>query len=91
MPPDRRPAANAVVLTDRQEQILAYIGQGLTNREIGDQLGLAEQTVKNAVTDLLAVLGVRRRVDAAVVAVTGHTSSGDPVGSVTAPHSRRAG
>lgn len=34
----------------RQEQILAYIGQGMTNREIGDRLGLTEQTVKNSVT-----------------------------------------
>lgn len=86
-----RPDDAAVVLTDRQEQILAHIGQGLTNREIGAQLGLAEQTVKNAVTDLLAALGVRRRVDAAVYAVTGGAHSGGLVRPVTPPAAGRAG
>lgn len=79
------------VLTGRQEQILAHIGQGLTNREIGQRLGLAEQTVKNAVTELLAVLGVRRRVDAAVYVVTGRLPSRGPGGSTTPSPSWRAG
>ena len=58
------------VLTPRQEQILDCIAQGMTNRQIGQHLGLAEQTVKNAITGVLAALGVKRRVQAAVYAAT---------------------
>lgn len=57
-------------LTPRQEEILDCISLGMTNREIGQHLGLAEQTVKNSITDILAVLGLRRRVQAAVYATT---------------------
>ena len=56
------------VLTPRQEQILALIGEGMTNREIGSRLGIAEKTVKNSVTGLLACLGLQRRSQAAVYA-----------------------
>jgi len=54
------------VLTPRQEQILALIGEGMTNREIGAQLGVTEKTIKNSVTGLLASLNVQRRSQAAV-------------------------
>lgn len=84
------PATNPV-LTSRPEQILCHISEGLTNREIGEELGLAEKTVKNAVTDLLAVLGVRRRIDAAVYAVTVRAQSGQPAGPASPDRSRRAG
>ncbi|MFC8079659.1 response regulator [Streptomyces sp. NPDC057307] len=55
-------------LTEREQEILALVGEGLTNREIGERLYLAEKTVKNNVSRLLAKLGVERRVQAAVLA-----------------------
>jgi DNA-binding NarL/FixJ family response regulator len=55
-------------LTDREREILALIGEGLTNRQIGRRLYLAEKTVKNHISRLLAKLGVERRVQAAVIA-----------------------
>ncbi|MQS38853.1 response regulator transcription factor [Streptomyces katsurahamanus] len=55
-------------LTARERQILALIGEGLTNRQIGERLYLAEKTVKNHISRLLAKLGVERRVQAAVLA-----------------------
>ncbi|MEU3465384.1 response regulator transcription factor [Streptomyces sp. NPDC006733] len=55
-------------LTDRERQILALVGEGLTNRQIGQRLFLAEKTVKNHISRLLAKLGVERRVQAAVIA-----------------------
>ncbi|MFF4842793.1 response regulator [Streptomyces collinus] len=64
-PPD--PAASAA-LSPRERDILALIGDGLTNREIGTRLYLSEKTVKNHISRLLAKLGVRRRVQAAVLA-----------------------
>ncbi|MFE0463583.1 response regulator [Kitasatospora sp. NPDC058965] len=57
-----------VQLTGREREILALIGEGLTNRQIGDRLFLAEKTVKNHISRLLAKLGVERRVQAAVIA-----------------------
>jgi len=54
------------VLTARQEQILALIGEGMTNRQIGERLGVAEKTIKNSVTGLLACLNLQRRSQAAV-------------------------
>lgn len=55
-------------LTDREREILALIAQGLTNRQIGDRLFLAEKTIKNYVSSLLAKLGLERRTQAAVLA-----------------------
>jgi len=56
------------VLSARQEQILTLIGEGMTNRQIGDRLGVAEKTIKNSVTGLLACLNMERRSQAAVYA-----------------------
>jgi two-component system response regulator DevR len=53
-------------LTHRERQVLELIADGLTNREIGEQLELAEKTVKNYVSALLAKLGMTRRTQAAV-------------------------
>lgn len=53
-------------LTDQERAVLDLIGEGLTNREIGEQLHLAEKTVKNYVTGLLAKLGLQRRTQAAL-------------------------
>jgi two-component system response regulator DevR len=61
-PVDTRLAA----LTERERQILSLIADGLTNRQIGEQLFLAEKTIKNYVSGLLAKLGMQRRTQAAV-------------------------
>ena len=53
-------------LSLRENQVLSLIADGLTNREIGERLGLAEKTVKNYVSGLLAKLGMERRTQAAV-------------------------
>jgi DNA-binding NarL/FixJ family response regulator len=55
-------------LTDQERRILDLIGDGLTNRQIGERLFLAEKTVKNYVSNLLAKLGMQRRTQAAVLA-----------------------
>ncbi|MFJ9865692.1 LuxR C-terminal-related transcriptional regulator [Streptomyces sp. NPDC101165] len=55
-------------LSPRERDILALIGDGLTNREIGKRLYLSEKTVKNHISRLPAKLGVQRRVQAAVLA-----------------------
>ncbi|MGY0488112.1 response regulator [Streptomyces sp. WG-D5] len=55
-------------LTEREREILDLIGEGLTNRQIGRRLYLAEKTVKNHISRLLAKLGVERRIQAAVIA-----------------------
>jgi two-component system, NarL family, response regulator DevR len=53
-------------LSDQERKILALIAEGLTNREIGGELHLAEKTVKNYVSNLLAKLDMQRRTEAAV-------------------------
>jgi two-component system, NarL family, response regulator DevR len=53
-------------LTMRERQVLELIAEGLTNRQIGERLELAEKTVKNYVSGLLAKLGMERRTQAAV-------------------------
>ena len=55
-------------LTDREQEILELIASGATNREIGENLYLAEKTVRNYVSGLLAKLGVARRSEAAAYA-----------------------
>jgi two-component system response regulator DevR len=55
-------------LTPQESKILALIAEGMTNKQIGEQLFLAEKTVKNHVTSVLAKLGVQRRTQAAVLA-----------------------
>ncbi|MFE5672930.1 response regulator [Agromyces sp. NPDC056523] len=50
----------------RERQVLALIADGLTNRQIGEKLGLAEKTVKNYVSGLLSKLGFERRTQAAI-------------------------
>ena len=56
------------VLTLQERRILDLIAQGMTNRQIGQQLHLAEKTVKNYVSSLLHKLGMARRTEAAVYA-----------------------
>jgi two-component system, NarL family, response regulator DevR len=55
-------------LTDQERRILDLIAEGMTNRQIGERLFLAEKTVKNYVSNLLAKLGMSRRAEAAAYA-----------------------
>jgi two-component system response regulator DevR len=55
-------------LTDQERRILDHIAEGKTNRQIGEEMFLAEKTVKNYVSSLLAKLGMQRRTQAAVFA-----------------------
>ena len=55
-------------LTNQERRILLLIADGLTNRQIGEEMHLAEKTVKNYVSNLLAKLGMERRTQAAVFA-----------------------
>jgi DNA-binding NarL/FixJ family response regulator len=55
-------------LTGQECRILRLIGEGLSNREIGERLRLAEKTVKNYTTALLGKLGLANRTQAAVLA-----------------------
>jgi DNA-binding NarL/FixJ family response regulator len=62
-----RPSGDARLanLTDQERRILDLIGEGLTNRAIGERLHLAEKTIKNYVSSLLSKLGMERRAQAA--------------------------
>ena len=55
-------------LTDQERRLLELIGEGLTNRQIAEAMFLAEKTIKNYVSSLLAKLGMERRTQAAVFA-----------------------
>jgi DNA-binding NarL/FixJ family response regulator len=55
-------------LTEQERRILELIGQGLTNRQIAEEIHLAEKTVKNYVSNMLAKLGMERRTQAAAYA-----------------------
>lgn len=55
-------------LTDRERDILSLVAEGLTNREIGENLHLAEKTIKHYMTNVLQKLHVRSRVEAALLA-----------------------
>ena len=55
-------------LTPQEQRILALIGEGMTNRQIGEEMFLAEKTVKNYVSNLLAKLGMNRRTEVAAYA-----------------------
>ncbi len=56
-------------LSDQERRVLELIGEGLTNRQIAERMHLAEKTVKNYVSSLLAKLGMERRTQAAAYVV----------------------
>jgi two-component system, NarL family, response regulator DevR len=67
-------------LSDQERRILDLIAQGMTNRQIANELHLAEKTIKNYVSNLLMKLGMERRTEAAVFAARisdGHKSPTD--------------
>ncbi|MFB6874990.1 response regulator [Streptomyces sp. NPDC056323] len=66
-------------LSPREKDVLALIGEGLTNNQIGKRLYLSEKTVKNHISRLLAKLGVERRIQAAVIAA--HATEASPPGT----------
>ena len=63
-------------LTPQERRILDHVADGLTNRQIGETMSLAEKTVKNYVTSVLGKLGMERRTQAAVFAATHGTPAG---------------
>jgi DNA-binding NarL/FixJ family response regulator len=64
-------------LSPQERQILELIGEGLTNRQIGERMFLAEKTVKNYVSNLLGKLDMQRRTQAASLATRLKTERGD--------------
>lgn len=66
-------------LTEQERRILDLIGEGLTNRQIGERMFLAEKTVKNYVSSLLAKLGLERRTQAAILATESRRQAAPPV------------
>ena len=66
------------LLSPQERRVLDYVAQGLTNRQIGEAMSLAEKTVKNYITAVLGKLGMERRTQAAVFAVTHPTSPEHP-------------
>lgn len=60
--------AGGAMLSEREEQIFALLGRGMSNVEIAEAIGLSENTVKHYITPLLSKLGVRNRVEAALLA-----------------------
>jgi two-component system, NarL family, response regulator DevR len=70
----RRPAVAR--LTVQEHRVLQLIAQGMTNRQIGQQLGIREKTVKNYITSLLLKLGLQRRTQAAVLALQHRDGAG---------------
>jgi DNA-binding NarL/FixJ family response regulator len=56
------------VLSEQERRVFDLIGEGLTNRQIGERLFLAEKTVKNYVSSVLSKLGMQRRTQAAALA-----------------------
>lgn len=65
-------------LTEQERVLLGLLGEGLTNRQIAERMFLAEKTVKNYVSRILAKLGMQRRTQAAVLASQLHQSSQRP-------------
>jgi DNA-binding NarL/FixJ family response regulator len=70
-----RPDHRIAGLSPQETRVLELIGRGLTNRQIGEQMFLAEKTVKNYVSALLAKLGFERRTQAAVFLAETRTNS----------------
>lgn len=79
-----RPTDPMDELTEREQETLRLVAEGLTNREIGERLSLAEKTIKHYMTNILGKLHVRSRVEAALLAARrGSGESTDKTPSVS--------
>ena len=67
-----RPHDPLFELTEREREILQFVAKGLTNRQIGERLHLAEKTIKHYMTNILGKLHVRSRLDAAMLMARRH-------------------
>ncbi len=65
-------------LSDQEKRILDLIGEGMTNRQIGESMHLAEKTVKNYVSSLLAKLNMERRTQVAALSARMHAEQERP-------------
>jgi DNA-binding NarL/FixJ family response regulator len=79
-PPARRTVGPRVVrpITRRELEVITLIADGLGNREIGERLGIREQTVKNHVNRIMGKLGARRRVEIGLFALKHHLTLAAP-------------
>jgi two-component system nitrate/nitrite response regulator NarL len=62
-----RPQSPLSELSEREREVLSLVAQGMTNREIGERVHLAEKTIKHHMTNILGKLHVRSRVEAALL------------------------
>jgi two-component system, NarL family, response regulator DevR len=68
-------------LTDQERRVLAHLAEGWSNRQIADRMGLAEKTVRNYVSSILAKLALESRAQAATYAIRNRLPSLDASGS----------
>ena len=71
------PADRVALLSPQERRVLAQLADGLTNKGIGDQLGLTEKTVKNYLSNIFDKLQVTRRAQAAAFYVKAHRAAGE--------------
>jgi two-component system, NarL family, nitrate/nitrite response regulator NarL len=90
-PPGARSASPAATLTPREIQVVAAIVDGATNKDIGAQFGLSEQTVKNHVSHIFDKLGVSNRLELGLYAVHHRVLEGLDAGTARVPEHRPAG
>jgi two-component system response regulator DevR len=76
-PPAAMPADRLALLSPQERRVLALLAEGLTNKGIGDQLGLTEKTVKNYLSNIFDKLQVTRRTQAAAFYVKAHQPAGE--------------
>jgi len=73
---DTTPASDPDGLTEREQEVLACLGRGASNRQIADQLSLSESTVRTHVRNILGKLHLSNRTEAALYAVQSKTQPG---------------
>jgi two-component system response regulator DevR len=79
------PAAGVEKLTTQERRIIELVAAGMTNRQIGERVHLAEKTIKNYVSNILMKLGLQRRAEVAALMVTRRRGGDAQAG----PRSRR--